>query len=544
MARMDAPGALAEGRWGEARRGFEQSIEELETADAYLGLANALWWLGENEPSVAACTRAYALHRREGDVTGMVQSAVWLAITYKANFSNSVAANGWLNRAERLLAGREPDSLHAWIWLARAYRSLDLRAALDLTERALAIARAAGDVDLELGSIAQIGLIKVGMGEASNGFALIDEAMAGVLGGERSSLDTVAYVCCDMLNACDLATDMDRATQWVKVADDFINHYGCPFLYAECRTVYGSVLIASGRWSDAERELTNAVDMTEGVCPSLHSRALARMAELRIRQGRLEDADAMLSAVDESVPTPTDALSRAALLLARGDASGAQAVLHRCVPKLRKHRMGAAAGLELLVDSLLAAGDLPAAANAARRLSGLVDVDQPNDRVAAASLTARGRVALADGRRDTARDELERALTLWCGLDLPFEAACTRADLARSVAPDDPAAAVAHGRRALTAFDALGARIEADRVAAFLRTLGVVPRIGAKGLGTLTAREREVLTLLGSGLSNPEIAARLHVSRKTAAHHVSSVLSKLGLRNRAEAAAYAAHART
>ena len=274
------------------------------TADAYLGLANALWWLGENEPSVAACTRAYALHRREGDVTGMVQSAVWLAITYKANFSNSVAANGWLNRAERLLAGQEPGPLHAWIWLARAYRLLDLRAALDLTERALAIARAAGDVDLELGCIAQIGLIKVGMGEASNGFALIDEAMAGVLGGERSSLDTVAYVCCDMLNACDLATDMDRATQWVKVADDFIHHYGCPFLYAECRTVYGSVLMASGRWTDAERELDERRPMTEGVCPSLHSRALARMAELRIRQGRLEDADAMLSALDDSAPTP------------------------------------------------------------------------------------------------------------------------------------------------------------------------------------------------------------------------------------------------
>jgi hypothetical protein len=68
---MDAPGALAAGRWGEARRGFAQSIEEGETADAYLGHANALWWLGENEPSVAACTRAYALHRRAGDVAGM-----------------------------------------------------------------------------------------------------------------------------------------------------------------------------------------------------------------------------------------------------------------------------------------------------------------------------------------------------------------------------------------------------------------------------------------------------------------------------------------
>jgi DNA-binding CsgD family transcriptional regulator len=535
-----ADDALAEGRWADARAGFENVLSSTESAEACFGLAMALWWLGENQASVEVCGRAFSLFRRSGDVAGASRCAVWMAITYKANFGDFAVANGWLGRAERILAPIEPGPLHGWLWIARAYRAEDLEAAESLARRAVEVGRNAGDVDLELAGLSQLGLILVGKGATSDGFDLIDESVAATLFGERSRLDTVVYVCCDMLNACELAHDIERAAQWCKVADDFVETYGCPFLYAECRIFYGSVLTAKGRWNEAERELGVGVRITEGACPGLHRRALIRMAGLRIRQGRLEEADLQLTHLGEGVQSAAEeALSVATLLLARGDADGARRNLEQRLQQLEAHSSLLTVALDVLVDAQLAIGAVDEANAAAQRLRQVSSSTRAASHRAMAA-HALGRVALARGDDEAAAARLEASLEEWSRLGLPFEGARARADLARALAVKQPDVAVDHARHALATFESLGAALEADRVAAHLRALGVTARVGVKNVGLLTFREQDVLRLLGAGLSNPEIAERLHVSRKTASHHVSNILAKLHLRNRAEAAVYAA----
>jgi DNA-binding CsgD family transcriptional regulator len=495
--------------------------------------------LGENHDGVAHGRRAYRAARRADDDITAVRCAVWLAITYKANFGNPAAADGWLARADRLLAPLPRGPLHGWVGIARAYRMPDLDRALAISQEALDVARAAGDVDLELVALSQLGLHRVGRGEIATGFALIDEALAGALAGEGSSLDTVVYTCCDMLNACELAADLERAAQWCRVADDFIATYGCPFLYAECRIFYGSVLVAHGRWAEAEAELDAGLRITRDACPGLHARALVRLVGLRLRQGRLDEADLLLARLggdadaDDAYAHEEAALAAAALALARGDAARAATMLRPRLRWLARHRSRLVAGLDLLVDAHLAAGDVEAAGDAADRLTAVTATVRA-EAAAAIAAAACGRVGAARGDVEAALDGLESARAIWCRLGMPFEAARARLALAGVVEES----AVDLARAALTMFEDLGATLDADRAAAFLRARGVVARTGAKRASGLTDREREVLVLLGLGLSNPEIAARLYVSRKTAAHHVSNILAKLNLRNRTEAAAY------
>jgi ATP/maltotriose-dependent transcriptional regulator MalT len=261
---------------------------------------------------------------------------------------------------------------------------------------------------------------------------------------------------------------------------------------------------------------------------------LTRLADLRIRQGRLEEAEVLLGSCGAAAEIDVT-LAASALLLARGDGDGASKLLHGRWRALERHSAHLCAALDLLVDARLGSGDIDAAARSAARLTRLGS--HGNERLQAVALAANGKVAAHRGDEVSATDLLDDAASRFARLGLDFEAARAQFELGRALAGRQPNAAIGHAELALTAFEQLGAARDADRTAALLRSLGVATKGGPKGVGTLTAREQEVLSLLRHGLSNQEIAARLYVSRKTVSHHVGRILTKLDVPSRAAAVA-------
>lgn len=224
----------------------------------------------------------------------------------------------------------------------------------------------------------------------------------------------------------------------------------------------------------------------------------------------------------------------ARMRLAEGDAPIAATLLRR---HLDGHDDSALTAplLALLAEAELADGNRDAVVAIATRLAAIAaDAPLPFVRALADFVTG---ICCADAADAVA--PLESALAGFGSARLGYDEARTRLWLARCLADAQRAIAVAEARTALTEFDRLGAVPDADAAAALLRSLGVRGRTGPKDVGLLSRREQEVLRLIGLGLSNPEIAERLFISRKTAAHHVSNILAKLGLRNRTEAAALA-----
>jgi hypothetical protein len=127
-----------------------------------------------------------------------------------------------------------------------------------------------------------------------------------------------------MLAACSLHDDLKRASEWCRAADRFMETYGCPFLQARCRAHYGRVLVATGRWDQAQAELDRALSMTADTGRGPRSEALTALAELRLRQG---EPEAALGLLEEADATPWGAVTQAACLIAVGRGDEARTLL-------------------------------------------------------------------------------------------------------------------------------------------------------------------------------------------------------------------------
>jgi DNA-binding NarL/FixJ family response regulator len=530
--------ALREGDTAAARRAFELALAETESGVVLEGLGEALYLERDYRGAATQYEKAWALYRSEGEIMAAGRAARTIAWITGNVLGDWAVRSGWLARARRLLeeAGEDRPE-HGWVLIIKAFSEPDPELRESFLREAIAIGRRFRDPDIEFLGLAYLGGLFVLTDRVEEGLVLSDEALAALCAGELTELATVDEIFCGLFWACELVNDVPRADQWMRAAAERMRRSNV--VAAFCRAHYGGILTAAGRWPEAEAELVAAAGCFGHGMSGRAAAAVIRLANLRVRQGRLEEAAHLLDGLEQhpdAVPT------LAALQLARGDTARARDLLERAtggeddeVPTVGASiTVGPLLGL--LVDVHLEEGELDAAERVARRLDRLAAA-QRGPYLTAVAAFAKGRVCVAGGRED-ARACLQDALEGFARAQLPMEQARTRLELARALSERLPEAAVAEARAALQEFERLQAARQADAAGALLRSLGAPIRTGPKGIGALTRREAEILQLIGAGLSNPEIGERLYISRKTVEHHVGNVLSKLGLRNRAEAAAY------
>lgn len=529
MARADE--ALAGADWETARRLFVEALAEGAMPEALEGLASACFFLNEGDEALDAHERAYAGYRAAGRVVDAARMAIALGWDYRAFRGEQAVSDGWLARARRLLDGHTPTRELGWLAVREASFALPVNPELarERCTEAEALGRALPDIDLEMTALALGGLVRVNQGEIAEGMARLDEATTAATTGDMRDPVAIGFSCCYLIFACERVRDFERAGQWCERVVRMAEGWNVRALRAVCRAHYATVLMLRGEWQEAETVLSEAAAVLsprsgEG------ADALARLAELRRRQGRTEEA---LELIAQAEHHPIAVLAEAAIALERGDTAAATDGAGRYLRLFDSAKTERASGLELLAEVHAAAGRVDAAETAARELAEIAETAK-TDPLRGAARQAKGHAHLVAGRPDDARAAFDDAVQLLGRGGLPFEEARARVALAmalRNLGRADAAASqleLAAGR-----FAALGAGSEQRRATGLM----TAPTPGE--LAGLSGREAEVLALLARGLSNKQIAAELTLSEHTIHRHVANILLKLRLSSRTAAAAFA-----
>ena len=365
---------------------------------------------------------------------------------------NRTAAQPWFRRAIRLVEHEEPCIEQGWVALAALGCDVSDPAVLgERAELALDRARRFGNVDLEIKALADGGLAHVQAGRVSEGMARIDEAMALACGGGTEDDIVVGKSVCSFFTACYVTADFERVETWSPLLRQRGILGAAPgaqaYTSSHCSSLQGTMLCHLGRWGEAEDVLLRAYDAIEQIMPGAGWHPVTALAELRILQGRLSEAEGLLLGHDDHLEA---LLPTARLYLARGDHQLARATARRGLRMMGDDRVRAASLLGVLVEAELAEGDVAQAAEASAELDTRTDgLGLPT--LAGAAARLRARVRSAQGDRTGAITALQEGLDQLAGAELPHLKARLHLDLARLLDGEgDRAEAAVEARTAAT----------------------------------------------------------------------------------------------
>lgn len=405
------------------------------------------------------------------------------------------------------LAGDSPHALAA-IAVAEASR-IDMNRSFEIVDRAIELARAVDDVLLIDAALDQLCAAQL---EVADLHAAVDTVATRLVALETLPVDTVSAM--DYLDAHLMAVHVNLAAGHLIAARRHADAIaGLPFLREEPHVALGRRLEVGAMSGDFDDVRNGAGEFMDGWLrsgrPKVNSLASAAYAAATVFAMDGDDArrDDWVAVARTLLRDPDDlgnisivwpAVFDALLALHRGDNEGAFAVVTVDPDQISDQcRWNQQLWLPWYAAVWAEASVLAGVADADERLARAATVALGND-VAMAMIERGG--ALLHG-------EPER---------LP--------DLAARMADE-------------------GCDYQALRTAMLATTpAGTRPGGPATPLDVLSSREREVLRLVADGHTNPQIAAALFISRKTAEHHVSNILTKLGVATRTEAAAL--HIRT
>lgn len=465
--------AVRVGDFDAAARYLEAALAIEPSPEAYDSLAYLRFVDDDFEEARRLWELAYDGYQAAGDLRGAGLAAVHVASTLYDGFLDDAGSREWLGRAGTLLnqAGRCVERGYLALALV-ACHVRDAHALEHSAVVALELAQEFGDSDLEARARADGGLALINQGRIAEGFDQLDQAMSAIVAGAASPLFS-GTIFCAMLTACERTGDLKRAEDWSQAARMHLDRTcgdKLPILHSHCRTAYGVVLCDTGHWTEAEVEILHAFGPSATRAVSKQADAAGALARLRLMQGRLDEVSELLAPYAARFEV-CEQLARLQLL--RDEPDLAAAAINRGLHDLVGDRLRAGRLLELLVEVELARDNPNGAELALERLEACAMASESPVLRAAVSLSE-GRISMYRSQWASAVVALNEALDILGTEERPIMAGRIRLELATALAhtPDDMTA-LDQARSALTIFERLGARRDAEKAAALLDGLGV-----------------------------------------------------------------------